>query len=232
MCDSSSASRGQPRAAAICAFAERRNAERRRPVHQRLQPPPRLPGLAGIVARHGRQQLRVEPLPVAAGPPPRRVSGPPSAAIASTSASAPPMSSCSSRAKNRPTRAVRKDGSAASTSPYAVAASSGPPEREQGVRLRVPDVRRNRVAVLSERGDGLGRRGPPPAIAQGDHAVAPQPQQEPGIGRRRGRGVGKEGVDPRDRLVSVFEPERRIAHFGRGHEGSRLRGLDPEVTRP
>ena len=108
----------------------------------------------------------------------------------------------------------------------------GPPEREQGVRLRVPDVRRNRVAVLSERGDGLDRRGPLPAIAQGDHAVAPQAQQESCIGRRRGRGVGEEGVDPRDRLVSVLEPECGIAHFGRGHEGSRLRRLDPEVTRP
>ena len=118
MCVSSSASRGHPRALAICAFADRRNDNAGAPSTSGLQPPPRLAVRADVVTGGGREHLRVEPVRVGsgAGDTPRHIFGPPSAAIASTSSSASLTRSSSSSAKNSPTRADRDRGSAARTS--------------------------------------------------------------------------------------------------------------------
>ena len=168
---------GEPRPASSGRDLRLRTAqerERRGAFHQRLEPPPGLTGLAGIVARHCGQQLCVEPLPVG-----RR------AALRAA------FRSHCIHERQRPAyvllleqREEQADARAAQRGvgrEHLVVRSCrvlGAPKREQGVRLRVPDVRRDSVAVLSERGDGLDRRGPPPAIAQADHAVAPQAQQE------------------------------------------------------
>jgi hypothetical protein len=70
-----------------------------------------------------------------------------------------------------------------------------------------------------------------PAIAQGDHAIAPEAEQESCVWMRRGRSVREEGVDPRDRLVSLCETLRGIADLGCRYESGGLARFDSEITR-
>ena len=169
---------GEPRPALSgCDLSLRAAQERecRGACHQQLEPPPGLAGLAGIVARGSGEQLCVKPLPVGR-----------CAALGTA------LRGHRVHEGERPVNVLvleqREEETHARGTQRRIGCEHrfigdrgllGPPERKQAVRLGMSDVRRNRLAVFSERGDRLDRRRPMPAIAQGNHAVAPQAQHEP-----------------------------------------------------